>query len=201
MQKTFKKIELENYKPTDFSIDSCEILFKIKKLKTVVETKIFFSTITFKKDLVLDGTNLILKWVKIDNQYISLDLLTQEEHSLTIPNHFINQETFIFECQTQINPKANQTLEGLYYSSEIYCTQCEAEGFRRITYFLDRPDVLTTYKVRIEAKEPILLNGSLPKTKSGKIKLPKTAASPAPLLDPSLVIISDKILLLIYTPS
>ncbi|MEE2774406.1 MAG: aminopeptidase N [Pseudomonadota bacterium] len=162
MQANFKKIKLKEYKPPDFSINSCEILFKIKSEKTVVTTKIYFFTKSSEKDLVLDGTNLDLKWVKVNGEDITIDLLKLTENSLTIPNYLINQEAFIFECATEIDPKTNRTLEGLYYSSNIYCTQCEPEGFRKITYFLDRPDVLTRYKVRIEAADPVLLsNGNL----------------------------------------
>ena len=72
---------------------------------------------------------------------------------------------FTLEIVLTMNPEANTALSGLYLSNGIYCTQCEAEGFRRITYFLDRPDVLSRYRVRIEADEaqaPVLLaNGNL----------------------------------------
>ena len=62
----------------------------------------------------------------------------------------ITNSEFKLNCITEINPKDNTTLEGLYLSEGIYCTQCEPEGFRKITYFLDRPDVMTKFKVRIE---------------------------------------------------
>ena len=72
---------------------------------------------------------------------------------------------FTLEIVTFVNPEANKALQGLYRTNGVYCTQCEAEGFRRITYFLDRPDVLATFTVRIEAnpeEAPVLLaNGNL----------------------------------------
>ena len=73
--------------------------------------------------------------------------------------------SFTLEIKTRVNPTANTQLSGLYRSGSAYCTQCEAEGFRRITYFLDRPDVLSVYTTRIEADKveaPILLSNGNP---------------------------------------
>lgn len=93
--------------------------------------------------------------------------------------HFDNEQLviaadkneFSLEIVTALDPEANSALEGLYMSDGAYCTQCEAEGFRRITYFLDRPDVLATYDVRVEADKaqfPYLLsNGN--KVNSGDL--------------------------------
>ena len=76
-----------------------------------------------------------------------------------------DKEGFVLRVVTEIRPQDNTLLEGLYKSSGNFCTQCEAEGFRGITYFLDRPDVMATYRTRIEAdkgKYPVLLsNGNL----------------------------------------
>ena len=94
--------------------------------------------------------------------------LTKKDYKLTDTTLTLvktPQAPFTLEIATSINPDANKALQGLYRSNGVYCTQCEAEGFRRITYFLDRPDVLATYTVRIEAdlnEAPVLLsNGNL----------------------------------------
>ena len=81
---------------------------------------------------------------------------------LEISSDKVKNSTFTLNCTTEINPKSNTALEGLYLSNGIYCTQCEPEGFRKITYFLDRPDVMTKFKVRIEGNYNFLLsNGNL----------------------------------------
>lgn len=111
--------------------------------------------------LELDGVDLELESVHVDGQLLSASQYVQDEESLVI-------SALPAECElqiiTKINAAENTTLSGLYQSAGIYCTQCEAEGFRRITYFLDRPDVLSTYSVRIEADRsecPVLLaNGN-----------------------------------------
>ncbi|QJR82607.1 aminopeptidase N [Alteromonas pelagimontana] len=109
--------------------------------------------------LILDGEKLVLNSVKIDGK-ITQDY-EQTDSSLSIPNV---PNSFQLEVITTIDPENNKALEGLYLSSGVYCTQCEAEGFRRITYFLDRPDVLATYEVTLHGnknKYPTLLaNGN-----------------------------------------
>ena len=89
--------------------------------------------------------------------------LTSFGLTIDVPNN-----PFIWEAEVEINPKANTLLEGLYLSGDVYTTQCEAEGFRRITYYPDRPDVLATFTVRIDSDKPILLsNGNLIETGPG----------------------------------
>ncbi|QIR14435.1 aminopeptidase N [Shewanella aestuarii] len=110
-------------------------------------------------DLVLDGEQLTLKSVKLNGLPCEY---RQTDSTLVITT---DEKEFQLEIITGLNPEANTSLEGLYMSDGAYCTQCEAEGFRRITYFLDRPDVLAKYTVRIEADKaqfPYLLsNGNL----------------------------------------
>ena len=81
------------------------------------------------------------------------------------PSKACRTKPFTLEIETVCNPEANKALSGLYRSKGVYCTQCEAEGFRRIAYYLDRPDVLSKFRVRIEAsakEAPVLLsNGNL----------------------------------------
>ncbi len=114
------------------------------------------------KELALNGQDLKLISITLDGTE-----LKDSQYSLT-DNHLIVKqppEVFTLEIVTEINPLANKSLNGLYQSSGNFCTQCEAEGFRRITYFLDRPDVLAKYTTRIEAEKklyPVLLsNGNL----------------------------------------
>ena len=125
--------------------------------KVIVKSKIRIEKTNLEaKDLVLDGKDLELVELKIDGQIISnYDI---QDHKLTIADI---PEKFIFECENIVYPDKNLSLEGLYKTDGLYSTQCEAEGFRRITYFLDRPDVMSTYTVKITANKaqlPILLS-------------------------------------------
>jgi len=107
-------------------------------------------------DLVLDGEKLELLSLKVNQQEHQHYQLSEGQLSISdLP------ERFELEIVTQINPQANKAFEGLYQSGAAFCTQCEAEGFRRITYFLDRPDVLATYSTKITADKaayPYLLS-------------------------------------------
>src|SRR5947208_10106961 len=112
--------------------------------------------------LVLDGDALNLQSLKLDRVPLPPDQFTAPPNRLTITQP--PQRRFRLDIETAIDPSANTELSGLYRSGTIYCTQCEAEGFRRITYFLDRPDVMAVYTTRIEATKaqaPVLLaNGN-----------------------------------------
>ena len=113
--------------------------------------------------LMLDGDALELRALKLDGAALPPEQFVATADRLTIaqPPH----RPFRLEIETVVDPSANTQLMGLYRSGSIYCTQCEAEGFRRITYFPDRPDVMAVYTTRIEAEKadaPVLLaNGNL----------------------------------------
>ncbi|MCX7900465.1 MAG: aminopeptidase N, partial [Methylocystis sp.] len=113
--------------------------------------------------LALDGDELVLVGIKLDGRALNANEYEATPEKLTIAN--IPDAPFTLELETRVNPRANTQLSGLYRSGSAFCTQCEAEGFRRITYFLDRPDVLAVYSTRIEAEKseaPVLLsNGNL----------------------------------------
>src|SRR5262245_53876387 len=113
--------------------------------------------------LMLDGDELQLTSRKLDGQPLAADAYSASPDGLTIPQP--PNRNFVLEIETVTNPSANTQLMGLFRSSGTYCTQCEAEGFRRITYFPDRPDVMAVYTTRIEADKdeaPVLLaNGNL----------------------------------------
>jgi aminopeptidase N len=112
--------------------------------------------------LSLDGEALELLSVRIDGQLVSHDRLHRDDNSLRID---APPAVFVLETQVAIAPQANTELSGLYVSNGNFFTQCEAEGFRRITYFPDRPDVMARYRVQIVAdasRWPVLLsNGNL----------------------------------------
>ncbi|TGS15481.1 aminopeptidase N, partial [Mesorhizobium sp. M1C.F.Ca.ET.187.01.1.1] len=114
--------------------------------------------------LVLDGDGLTLKRVEIDGKTVkAADLLASPDQLTLLKPPAARRFQLLIE--TELAPAGNEALMGLYRSNNVYCTQCEAEGFRRITYFLDRPDILSVYTVRIEARRdeaPLLLSNGNP---------------------------------------
>ena len=153
---TPKTIYLKDYKPYPYKIESLELNFDIQDGYTTVTAKSrFLRKENNVNEIFLHGEELELLSITIDGK--DIENYKQDDMSLRIP---CNDDSFDLEIQTKIYPEKNTRLEGLYNSGGTYCTQCEAEGFRRITYYPDRPDVLTTYTVRIEAdkKYPVLLS-------------------------------------------
>ncbi len=153
---TPKTIFLKDYTPYPFEIESFELNFDIHDGYTIVTAKSQINRVNKSSgEIILNGEALELLNVTVDGAAISDYQRTEE--TLTIP---CSADQFTLEIQTQIYPETNTRLEGLYNSGGTYCTQCEAEGFRHITYYPDRPDVLTTFTVRIEAdkKYPVLLS-------------------------------------------
>jgi aminopeptidase N len=152
------------YAPPDFFIDEIHLTFRLDAKRTLVTARssIRKNIGAHPLSLRLDGENLKLKSIKIDGEPIGITSYHQLEDFLEID---AVPESFSMEITTEINPDDNSALSGLYRSNGNYCTQCEAEGFRRITYFIDRPDILTRFTTRIEAKKedcPVLLaNGNL----------------------------------------
>ncbi|MEE4314933.1 MAG: aminopeptidase N, partial [Desulfofustis sp.] len=164
--QNFQPIRLIDYRPPEFLIDELFLTFHLKQRGTIVQAR---STIRRNPSadrsngpLRLCGEQLELVELRLDGRRISLQDVRVTDRELIIENV---PELFNLLVTTRIDPEDNTALSGLYRSSSIYCTQCEAEGFRRITYFLDRPDVLARYTTRIEAPQeecPVLLaNGNL----------------------------------------
>lgn len=152
----------KNYTVPDYLIDKVELLFQLFDEKTVVSAKTHFSRNklgkTLNPNLVLSGEELRLLSIKMDGLAVDSGKYHVDNKTLTIINP---PSTFILEITTELNPIKNTSLEGLYLSSGNYCTQCEAEGFRKITYYLDRPDVLTVFTTRIEGPKkscPVMLS-------------------------------------------
>lgn len=137
---------------------------------TTINVAVLSEDVTSLDDLVLDCEDIQLRGIKVNG--VETSEYTYDNDKLTIPSRLLPQtKHFQLETLCALNPSSNLQLSGLYKSSGMYCTQCEAEGFRRITPFWDRPDMMTKYTVRLEAekeKYPVLLsNGN--KVESGQV--------------------------------
>ncbi|HML10124.1 MAG TPA: aminopeptidase N, partial [Stellaceae bacterium] len=158
---------LAEYRPPDFLIETVELDFTLGEDETLVRSRLAVrrnpAAGSPKAPLRLDGEELALRSIALDGLPLRADLYTIEpEGSLVIPDA---PERFTLDMEVVIKPQLNTALSGLYTSGGNFCTQCEAEGFRRITWFLDRPDVSAKYRVRIEADKqryPILLSNGNP---------------------------------------
>jgi len=167
---TGQVFHLEDYKPTDFLIPETHLDFCLHPERTVVKSTLQIERrngVAAGAPLILDGDELKLVDIRIDGVVLGDNAYVATPDRLEIRG-LPENGTFTLEITTEINPTTNRQLTGLYRSSDVYCTQCEAEGFRRITYFLDRPDMLSVYTVRIEAdrsEAPLLLSNGNPKDK------------------------------------
>ncbi|MCT7376042.1 aminopeptidase N [Chelativorans salis] len=164
---TGQAFRLEDYRQSDYLIPELEMIFRLDPEKTLVTTKLLIERrdgVAADVPLVLDGDGLKLEKLLIDGGAVEHNDHEATADSLTI-TRLPRQSRFEVTIVTRLAPAQNKALMGLYVSNGVYCTQCEAEGFRRISYFLDRPDVLSTYRVRIEAREkeaPLLLSNGNP---------------------------------------
>ncbi|KAL5052982.1 hypothetical protein RYX36_033664 [Vicia faba] len=159
------EIFLKDYKKPDYYFDTVDLKFLLGEEKTIVSSKIvvFPRTDGSAPPLVLDGLDMILVSVKINGK-----ALKEEDYHVDARHLIIRSPPtgkYDLEIVTEIFPQKNTSLEGLYKSSGNFCTQCEAEGFRKITYYQDRPDIMAKYTVHIEGDKslyPVLLsNGNL----------------------------------------
>ena len=151
-------IFLADYTPFPWLIDAVSLEFHLSPDKTRVISKIVFRPNPASKggEFFLHGEHVTLIWAKIDGATIT-PTVTDKGLTCAVPDG-----AFTWEAEVEIAPATNTALEGLYMSSGMYCTQCEAEGFRRITYYPDRPDVMAVFTVRVESALPVLLsNGDL----------------------------------------
>ncbi|MGB6699396.1 MAG: aminopeptidase N, partial [Methylocella sp.] len=171
-------VRLKDYRVPDYLIDKVDLDVKLHPAATRVFARLAIRPNPSGRPsaaLVLDGDGLFATKIALDGR--DLDLFgTEAWNGVVTPDRFtLNappSRPFMLEIETEVDAAANTRLMGLYRSGSAYCTQCEAEGFRRITYFLDRPDVLSVYTVRLEAdfsEAPLLLsNGN--KIAAGKIE-------------------------------
>lgn len=150
---------LKDYQAPQFSIQHIDLRFELAPLKTSVQSTMTINrTDESNADLLLDGVDLTLISLMVDDK--AYDDYTLEDEKLIIHNL---PSSFILKIENHIDPQTNTSLEGLYLSGGAYCTQCEAEGFRKITYYLDRPDVLASFDVTIIADKKythLLSNGN-----------------------------------------
>lgn len=169
-------IHLKDYSPSAYLIDEVALDFvlspKATKVSSVLKMKPNQASDAKGSELVLDGEMIKLKSVKLDGALLKAD----EDYRVgdeTLTIFKLPAKPFTLEINSSCNPEANKALSGLYRSSGNYCTQCEAEGFRRVTYYLDRPDVMAVFTVRVEGsldENPVLLsNGNLVESGDSKI--------------------------------
>lgn len=159
---TNKTVYLKDYAPYPFEIKSLNLEFDLDSNSTMVKSTLEIAKSGNSDDLFLYGDNLELTSIFLSGNKLSESDYELKDGNLTI---FKVPDIFSLEITTKINPEANKTLSGLYKSSTMFCTQCEAEGFRRITFYPDRPDVMTKFTTTLKAdkrKYPVLLaNGNL----------------------------------------
>ena len=156
---------LKDYQPFPFTPTQVDLTFRLKPKASRVLSKIRFTpnpARSGRHDLFLNGEKLKLLWVAIDGQKLDAGALHVTDEGLTIAASQLPDGPFLWEAEVEIDPEGNTALEGLYMSGGIYCTQCEAEGFRKITYYPDRPDVMAPFRVRIESNMPVLLSNGNP---------------------------------------
>ncbi|CAL0313360.1 unnamed protein product [Lupinus luteus] len=160
-----KEIFLKDYKKPDYYFDTVHLKFSLGEDKTIVSSKItvFPRTEGSSPPLVLDGQDLSLVSIHLNGKALKEEDYHLDARHLTILSPPSGK--YDLEIVTEIQPQKNTSLEGLYKSSGNFCTQCEAEGFRKITFYQDRPDIMAKYTVHIEADKslyPVLLsNGNL----------------------------------------
>ncbi|MCJ2054301.1 aminopeptidase N [Methylobacterium sp. J-070] len=159
-------IRLEEYRPSDYLIDRVDLDIRLDPHATRID-----ATLALRPNpageagapLNLDGDELRLVSVALDGAPLAAGAYAASPSGLSLIDP--PRRPFVLRIVTEADPTANTKLMGLYRSSGVYCTQCEADGFRRITYFLDRPDVMAVYTTRLEAdrdESPVLLgNGNL----------------------------------------
>ena len=157
-----KTIYLKDYRPPEFLVDRVDLSFELQDEYTQVESRLELrrnpACQLDQPPLNLDGEQLQLQWVRLDGHELTPEQYQLETGALILPNP---PPRFVLETCVRIRPQDNTALEGLYLSGGMYCTQCEAEGFRRITYFPDRPDVMARFSTVISADKqayPVLLS-------------------------------------------
>ncbi|MFG0262537.1 MAG: aminopeptidase N, partial [Novipirellula sp. JB048] len=158
--RSAQAVHRRDYQPPTYWIDHVELEFDLDPRETLVTARISVRRNADRGSdrLELAGQQLRLQAVSVDGVPLAADRYRLDDESLTLTGL---PESCVIETQVLISPVTNKTLSGLYQSSGNYCTQCEAMGFRRITYFLDRPDVMATYRVTLRGDKttcPVMLS-------------------------------------------
>ncbi|WP_018915710.1 aminopeptidase N [Vreelandella zhanjiangensis] len=165
-------VYLSDYQPPAYRVTHTELTFDLDPAATRVKARLLMERndeVSDQAPLVLNGEHLALISLAIDGTPLSNADYQLDEKNLCIPKV---PASFSLESEVEIAPSTNTALEGLYQSSGMYCTQCEAEGFRRITFYPDRPDVMATFTVTVigdQESEPVLLANGNP-VDSGKLE-------------------------------
>jgi aminopeptidase N len=161
-----RTIRLADYRPPAYLIETTDLDVRIFDGHTDVRAVLAVvrnpAAGNAPNVLELNGTQLELRGLQLDGKTLPASAYQLQDEGLTIPSV---PDRFSLTIDTRISPETNTSLEGLYLSKGMYCTQCEAEGFRKITYYLDRPDVMATFRTRVEADKktcPILLSNGNP---------------------------------------
>ncbi|MBT2775091.1 aminopeptidase N [Halomonas sp. ISL-60] len=157
-------VYLSDYQPPAYRVTHTELTFDLDPAATRVKARLLMERhpeADTNAPLVLNGEHLKLISLAIDEVTLEASAYALDDEGLRIAQV---PERFVLESEVEIAPQENTALEGLYQSNAMYCTQCEAEGFRRITFYPDRPDVMATFNVTVigdQQREPILLaNGN-----------------------------------------
>ncbi|MFV0336362.1 MAG: aminopeptidase N [Tropicimonas sp.] len=153
-----RRIHLADYRPFSHRITQVSLTFRLAPEATRVISKIAFEPNPGAEPgpFFLHGEELRLVGARIDGRDVTPE---PAEGGITCA---VPEGPFVWEAEVEISPATNTALEGLYMSNGMYCTQCEAEGFRKITYYPDRPDVMAPFDVRIESDLPVLLSNGNP---------------------------------------
>ncbi len=158
-------VRLADYAPPAYLVDAVDLVFRLAPTDTRVRAAVRYRPNPARPgllDLALDGESLRLVSCEIGGTAVPADAMKIDAQGLTIAAHALPEGPFTLVTEVAIDPEANTALEGLYMSRGMYCTQCEAEGFRKITYYPDRPDVMAPFRVRVEADLPVLLSNGNP---------------------------------------
>jgi len=156
----------KDYTPPTYLVDTVQLTFELNEDITIVSSRLTmranYDTTAKSHPLVLEGHRFTLRSIRIDGMPLQPEQYAQTQDQLTIPSV---PPAFTLDIETELRPQDNTFLEGLYRSTGMFCTQCEAQGFRSITYYPDRPDVLAVFTTTIVADQsrcPVLLsNGNL----------------------------------------
>ena len=164
-------IHLADYTAPNWWVEKVELEFDLHPTATRVRSEIRFARNpdAAARDLHLDGENLRLITATVNGKPLTNNKYQISDTALTVPGEHLPDDAFTWQAEVEINPQANTALEGLYMSRGMFCTQCEAEGFRKITYYPDRPDVMAPFDVRITSALPVLLSNGNPVDRHGAV--------------------------------
>ena len=161
-----KMIYLKDYQAPEYLIDETHLTFELFEDHSLVHAQLVMRRNPARgaglPPLVLDGQQLELLSVSLSDQALSASDYQLDDSHLTLHP---TSASFTLDTSVRIHPESNTALEGLYKSSGMFCTQCEAEGFRKITYYLDRPDVMSKFTTTVVAEQhsyPVLLSNGNP---------------------------------------